>query len=83
MTTEYRIRLDRGACDGIFACLARDNRFVEATDGLATVDGGRAETDTADREVVKFSDERLDDAVQAASACPVDAIEVLGGDDHE
>jgi ferredoxin len=83
MTTEYRIRLDRSACDGIFACLARDDRFVEAADGLATVDGGRGETDTDGREVVSFSDGRLEDARQAASACPVDAIEVLRGEDDE
>jgi ferredoxin len=35
--TRYRIRLDRDACEGIFACLVRDDRFVEADDGLATV----------------------------------------------
>jgi len=38
MTTEYRIRIDRDACDGVFACLVRDERFIEAADGLATID---------------------------------------------
>jgi ferredoxin len=33
----YRITIDRDACDGIFACLVRDERFREDDDGLATV----------------------------------------------
>lgn len=73
MTTEYRIRLDREACDGVFACLVRDDRFAEADDGLATVDGAGAGDPTA---VAEFDDDRLDEAQQAARACPVDAIEV-------
>lgn len=72
MTTEYRIRLDRTACDGIFACLVRDDRFVEADDGLATIGGVTGE----DAAVATFDDDRLADARQAASACPVDAIDV-------
>jgi len=39
MTTEYAVDLDRDACEGVFACLVRDERFVEAADGLATVCG--------------------------------------------
>ena len=84
MTTEYRIRLDRGACEGVFACLVRDDRFVEAADGLAAVDGGGDDgsgvapggTDGSDELLVSFADERLEDAKQAARACPVDAIDV-------
>jgi len=91
MTTEYRISLDRDACEGIFACLVRDDRFVEAADGLAgieavdglaAIEGGDAEaegdaSDTADQPLVaSFDDDRIDDARQAADACPVDAIEV-------
>jgi len=77
MTTEYRMRLDRERCDGIFACLVRDDRFVEADDGLATIEGGT----TSDGEaVLTVADDRQADAQQAAAACPVDAIsvEVLG-----
>ena len=77
MTTEYRVRLDRELCDGIFACLVRDDRFVEADDGLATIEGGT----TSDGEtVLTVADDRQADAEQAAAACPVDAIsvEVLG-----
>ena len=57
MTTEYRVRLDREGCEGVFACLVRDDRFVEASDGLATVetsdrlatgDGGREGGDGGD-----------------------------------
>ncbi|NHN41669.1 ferredoxin [Halorubellus sp. JP-L1] len=92
MTTEYAIELDREACDGVFACLVRDDRFVEGDDGLATVeDGGDAAavaTDGADDAgddetlVVAFDDDRVEDARQAARACPVDAIEVtVEGDD--
>lgn len=82
MTTEYRVRLDRRACEGVFACLVRDGRFVEASDGLATVDGGDRVGDGDDRVsdggemVVSFADDRLADAEQAARACPVDAIDV-------
>lgn len=72
MTTEYQIRLDRETCDGVFACLVRDDRFTEASDGLATIgDGGGTDELTA-----RFTDERLDDARQAARACPVGAIDV-------
>ncbi|SDY23775.1 ferredoxin [Halobellus clavatus] len=87
MTTEYQVRLDRSACDGVFACLARDDRFVEASDGLATIDGGddgSHQKRTMDgAEVVTFTDGQLTAAEQAARACPVDAIEVLTGEDNE
>jgi ferredoxin len=85
MTTEYRVRLDRDACEGIFACLVRDDRFVEASDGLATVGGGRRESDDGggQEQLVTFFDDRLDDARLAARACPVDAIDVLTEDDDE
>jgi ferredoxin len=72
MTTEYHVRLDRKACDGIFACLVLDDRFVEASDGLATMEGA----DGGDELIARFVDDRLDDARQAARACPVDAIDV-------
>jgi len=29
----YRITIDRDACDGVFACLVRDDRFVEDSEG--------------------------------------------------
>ncbi|MFC7143041.1 ferredoxin [Halosimplex aquaticum] len=80
MTTEYRVRLDREACDGVFACLVRDDRFVEAADGLAGIEGGSSDlaatSDGGTETVAAFDDDRLDDARQAASACPVDAIDV-------
>lgn len=87
MTTEYQVRLDRSACDGVFACLVRDDRFVEASDGLATIDGGdddsRQNSDMNGNQLVTFTDERLTAAEQAARACPVDAIEVLTREDNE
>ncbi len=70
--TRYRIRLDRGACEGIFACLVRDDRFVEADDGLATVAGAKTEGTVA----LDCDDDRIADARGAAAACPVDAITV-------
>ena len=71
---EYCVRLDRGACEGIFACLARDDRFVEASDGLATVeDADESDEDTL---TATFADDRFEDAQGAARACPVGAIEV-------
>ncbi|MFA1611607.1 ferredoxin [Halobellus rubicundus] len=79
MTTEYRIRLDREACDGVFACLVRDDRFVEADDGLAAIeagDGAAADPTDSDELVVDADDDRLRDAEAAARACPLDAIEV-------
>jgi ferredoxin len=77
MTTEseYRVRLDRAACDGVFACLVRDERFVEAADGLATIEG-TPEGETEDELTAVFVDDRIDDARQAARACPLDAITV-------
>ena len=71
---EYQVRLDRDRCEGIFACLVRDDRFVEASDGLATIEG----TDESDDDTLTatFADDRFEDARTAARACPVDAIEV-------
>ncbi|MEF8862520.1 MAG: ferredoxin [Haloarculaceae archaeon] len=85
MTTEYRVRLDRDACDGVFACLVRDDRFVEASDGLTTIDGGHREhsENREQEQLVTFTDDRLEDAEQAARACPLDAIEVSTEDDDE
>nr|WP_248898029.1 ferredoxin [Haloplanus sp. XH21] len=73
--TRYQIHLDRGACEGIFACLVRDDRFVEADDGLATVEGATGEATVT----VDCDDDRLADARDAAAACPVDAITVEEG----
>ncbi|WP_420182328.1 ferredoxin [Haloarcula sp. KBTZ06] len=67
----YRITIDREACDGIFACLVRDDRFVEDGDGLAAI-----ETDDRTAIEATFDDDRRDDAEQAAAACPLDAIHV-------
>ncbi|RXK51401.1 ferredoxin [Halorientalis pallida] len=74
----YRVTLDREACDGIFACLVRDDRFTERADGLAGIEGEAADgPEPADGTVtVTFDDDRLADAEQAAAACPVDAISV-------
>jgi ferredoxin len=86
----YTVTLDRETCDGIFACLVRDDRFVEAEDGLAGIEPTDGETDRQpgdadgdDRLSVTFEDELIEEARQAAAACPVDAIEVSdtdGGD---
>ncbi|MFY4814082.1 ferredoxin [Haloarcula argentinensis] len=67
----YRITIDRDACDGVFACLVRDDRFVEDGDGLAAI-----ETDDQAAIEATFDDDRRDDAEQAAAACPLDAIHV-------
>ncbi|MFA9517179.1 ferredoxin [Halopenitus sp. H-Gu1] len=69
----YRVTLDRDACEGIFACLVRDDRFREAADGLATIGDSEITDGTI---VARFADDRLADAERAATACPVDAIEV-------
>jgi len=74
MTTEYEVRLDRERCDGIFACLVRDERFVEAADGLATIGDATGQTEVR----ATFADDRREDAEQAAAACPLDAIDVTG-----
>ncbi|WP_423751693.1 ferredoxin [Salinirarus marinus] len=75
----YRVELDRVACDGIFACLVRDERFVEDETGLATVDPeaeGVVSVDRTDDRVVATFDGDVDDATLAASACPPGAITV-------
>jgi ferredoxin len=74
----YRVTIDKNACEGIFACLVRDDRIVEDGDGLAGFDGDDA---TAYRDgdgavVAEFDDDRLGDARQAAAACPPAAITV-------
>jgi ferredoxin len=85
--TVYRVTIDREACDGIFACLTRDPRFVEDDDGLATLDPSADPAPPADSDdgsieasvtavVGEFDDERVGEAEQAAAACPLDAITV-------
>lgn len=71
----YRVTIDKDACDGIFACLARDSRFVEDADGLATIDLPDVRCEEG-RVVAEFDDDRLADAEQAAAACPPGAISV-------
>ncbi|RQH01795.1 ferredoxin [Natrarchaeobius oligotrophus] len=78
----YEVTIETDACDGIFACLTRDPRFVEGADGLATIDpdgdpiydGDGTVTDADGRVVATFDDDRIDDAKRAAAACPTDAI---------
>ena len=83
----YRVTIDREACEGIFACLTRDPRFVEDGDGLATVDPDADPVPPADadggrirerdgRIVAEFDDDRADEARAAAAACPPGAITV-------
>lgn len=76
--TGYAVTVDRDACDGVFACLVRDPRFVEGDDGLASFDPDAAEAveRTASSVTATFADDRIDDARQAAAACPLDAIAV-------
>ena len=82
--TTYRVRLDRGACEGVFACLVRDDRFVEAADGVATIDDvdpDAFEARAGSEELsATFADNRIVDARQAARACPVNAIDVTETD---
>lgn len=78
----YRVELDRKACDGIFACLVRDERFVEDETGLATIDreaNGVVTVDRTDDRVVATFDGDVDDANLAAAACPPGAITVVEG----
>lgn len=82
--TRYEVTVEKAACDGIFACLTRDPRFVEGEDGLATIDPDAdpvydREGDVLDDEsrvVAAFDDDRIDEAERAAAACPTDAITV-------
>jgi ferredoxin len=85
--TAYRVTIDTDACEGIFACLTRDPRFVEADDGLATIDPGadpvppEGSDDGRIREeegrvVAEFDDDRIEEARTAAEACPPGAISV-------
>jgi len=67
----YTVTIDREACDGIFACLVRDDRFVEDSDGLAAI-----EVDDEDAIAATFDDDCRSDAEEAAAACPLDAITV-------
>ena len=74
----YRITIDREACDGIFACLVRDDRFVEDSDGLAAI-----EVDDDHAIAATFDDDSRADAEQAAAACPLDAISVTDAESEE
>jgi len=80
--TTYEVTLKKEPCDGIFACLTRDPRFVEDDDGLATIDpdgdpvyDGDGEVREVDGDVIAtFDDDRIEEARQAAAACPTNAI---------
>ncbi len=80
----YQITLEKETCDGIFACLTRDPRFIEDNDGLATIDPDADPIYDCEGEVVEengtviatFDDDRIGEARQAAAACPVNAIAV-------
>jgi ferredoxin len=77
--TTYRVSVDLNACDGVFACLVRDDRFVEADGGLVGFDPADAAAPverTADKVAATFCDERIDEAQAAATACPLNAITV-------
>ncbi len=82
--TSYKITLEKETCDGIFACLTRDPRFVEDDDGLATIDPDADPIYDCEGEVLEengqviatFDDDRIGEAQQAAAACPVNAITV-------
>ncbi|MDG5776330.1 ferredoxin [Haloarculaceae archaeon H-GB2-1] len=71
----YRVTIDKDACDGIFACMMRDDRIAESDDMLATYDAGEVSEDES-VVVAEFDDDRIDDAKQAAAACPPNAITV-------
>jgi ferredoxin len=75
----YTVTVDREACEGIFACLVRDDRFHEDDDGLASLDVDGDVERTAER-VTATLDEDRDAAEQAAAACPVGAIAVTDAD---
>ena len=82
--TTYEVTLTKELCDGIFACLTRDPRFVEGDDRLATIDpdadpiydGGGEVREEDGAVVATFDDDHIEDARQAAAACPTDAIVV-------
>ena len=75
----FRVEIDRSACDGIFACLVHDDRFVEDETGIATVDpdaAGVVDVErTEDRVVATFEGDG-DAAGLAERACPPGAITV-------
>ncbi|ELZ49039.1 hypothetical protein C463_00325 [Halorubrum californiense DSM 19288] len=77
--TAYRVSVDLNACDGVFACLVRDDRFVEADGGLVGFDPADAVAPidrTTEEVTATFRDESIDEAQAAAAACPLDAITV-------
>jgi ferredoxin len=77
-TTTYRVTIDKERCDGIFACLVRDVRFVEGEDGLATIDPKSARAIDEGNETItaEFEDDEISEAKQAAAACPPSAISI-------
>jgi len=85
----YRVTIDREACDGVFACLVRDDRFVEDSAERSSADHSSGQRPREDSEglaaieqddewvvAATFDDDRRDDAEAAAAACPLDAISV-------
>jgi len=81
----YRVTVDKDACVGIFACLVRDDRFHEADDGLVGIDPARANqlTESESEIVAEFDDDCIEQARQAAAACPPSAIVVEEVDEQD
>jgi ferredoxin len=74
-----RIEIDQAACDGIFACLVQDDRFIEDDAGLATIDpdaAGVVDVEQTAETVVATVDTDADAARLAERACPPGAITV-------
>ena len=76
-----RVEIDRAACDGIFACLVHDDRFVEDETGLATVDPDAAGVVDVERAMDNYDlasgfEGDADAAALAERACPPGAITV-------
>ena len=74
-----RVAIDRAACDGIFACLFHDDRFVEDDSGLATVDpdaAGVVDVERRGEQVIATFEGDADAAALAERACPPGAITV-------
>jgi ferredoxin len=74
-----RVEIDRAACDGIFACLVHDDRFVEDDAGLATVDpdaAGVVDVERTGERVIATFEGDSDATALAERACPPGAITV-------
>lgn len=78
---KYQLKFDKDKCQSNFVCTAVDpDHFQEADDGKAELIGGSSEGSI---QTLDVEESEKDQAEQAASGCPMLAIELIDQESEE